>query len=484
MLIVVLNALAYFAMSYECFRRLQGVNYRPDRGYFRLLLTPYFVALVLLQGAVLAVRFCNLPVWVNGILYAVTAVIFIAVRRKSPLKFTKRLARMAVVQLALSFVLCYFSVDCFGVVLLPLTVLLSLAVCLPADAMIARYYVNKAVNKLAKSDVTVIAVTGSYGKTSVKDMLVALLDDAVAPQGSCNTPLGIASFVNKTDLYYAKWLVLEFGARRKGDVAELCRLFKPKYGIVTGVCPQHLSTFKTVENVVATKRELVEFLPKNGVCVLNSKDNTALSFAEAGECVKIPSDELAQVSVKDITVEGITLLVKHCKSDKQVTLPQITAHTADTFAMCLTMCLTLKQSFTKTLSRAVYVKQTPHRMEISKASNCYIIDDGYNGSIAGVKGTANTLTYFKQFKTVITQGIVECGSRRRELNVQCGLILGQTFNVAVVLGDNKKYLVQGLNQTGCKVLLAKNLQHAVALAQPYLNGEESLLVFQNDLPDF
>lgn len=482
MVYIILNAVAYFALSYETFRKLQGVNYRPQRGYFKLFASAYFASLLLLQGAVLTAYYCKLPQYVSTILYAVCAVVFAVIPRKSPLKFTKRVLRMAAVQLAISFALCYFDVVKFAVIALPFVTLCSLVICLPVDALIARHYLVRAAGKLAQSNVTVIAVTGSYGKTSVKDMLTAMLDDSVSPDGSCNTPLGIARFINKTDFYYVKYLVLEFGARRKGDIAQLCKLFPPKYGIVTGICPQHLSTFKTVENIVATKRELVEALPADGVCVLNSADETAMGFLNAGVCVKVGSREGISVILDKVTVDGSVLSVRCSKVVKQVTLPQITAYTADTFAMCLKMCLTLKQSFSKTVALAANVKQTPHRMEISKAANCYIIDDGYNGSIAGIRSAAATLSQLDKTKVVITQGLVECGRKRREFNVECGRILGESCDVAIALGANKKYLAQGLRQTSCKVLFAKNLKQAVITAQPYLSGEGVVLWFQNDLP--
>lgn len=484
MIYIIINTVAYFALSYECFRQLQGLSYRPQRGYYKLLLSPYFAVLALIQGAVLAVYFCDFPQYISTILYAVAAVVFAAIPRKSPLKFTKRILRMLVVELAISFVLCYFDVVMFAVIALPCVPLCALAVCLPIDIGVARHYLKKAQLKLAKSDVTVIAITGSYGKTTVKDMLAAILDDAVTPAGSCNTPLGIAGFINKTDLYYAKYLILEFGARRRGDIEELCKLYRPKFGIVTGVCPQHLSTFKTLDNVIATKRELVENLPSNGVCVLNSADELALSFVNAGVCQKTASCDDLSVKLDKITVDGSHLSVSYGKTTKQIVLPQITAHVVDSFAMCLKMCLTLKQSFTKTLALTSNVKQTPHRMEISKAANCYIIDDGYNASITGIRSATNTLSHFTQTKVVITQGLVECGKRRRELNVECGKMLGEACDVAVVLGANNKFLDEGLRQTKCKVIFAKKLKQAVELAQPYLSGESSLLWFQNDLPDF
>ena len=98
MLEIILNTALYFALSYESFRRLQGANYRPARGYFKLLISPYFAALVLLQGAVLAVKLCRFPSWIQCVLYGVTALVFLLIPRKCPLKFTKRILRFAFVQ--------------------------------------------------------------------------------------------------------------------------------------------------------------------------------------------------------------------------------------------------------------------------------------------------------------------------------------------------------------------------------------------------
>jgi len=482
---IIVDAFLLCALSVECFRYLQGANYRPQRGYFKVLLTPYYLVLLAVTGVAITVRFCALPHYIASILYGVSAITFIAVRRKSPLKYTKRICRMLIVQLALLFTASYFNAAYYCAAALPFAALLSLAVCLPFDLLIARHYIKRARKKLEKSGVTVVAVTGSYGKTSVKDMLTTLLDNSVSPQGSCNTPLGIASYINKTDFYYVKYLVLEFGARKKGDIAELCRLYKPTYGIVTGVCPQHLSTFKTFDNVIAAKRELVENLPEKGVCVLNSACSVAMSYADAGTCAKVASADGLQINVEKITAEGTRLAVTYRKTTKQILLPQITAYVGQTFAMCLKMCLTLKQSFTKTLSRAADIKQTPHRMQLIKAANCCIIDDSYNGSITGVQSAAETLSHFTQNKVVITQGLVECGGKKREMNVKCGLILGKACNVAIVSGANKRALSRGLQQTNCKVIFAKNVKQAVQVAQPYLYGSErSILFFQNDLPDY
>lgn len=472
-------ALLLTVLSAECFRTLQSASYRPERMYVKILISWYFLSLVLTEIVAVVIR--NYSFYCTLALYVVVTLVWVLVKRKTPLKVTKRVFRMFVVQFAILGILCVFVGNNYWAALLPIVTLVSWLICLPIDVCIAKYYLKRACNKLGQSGVTVIAITGSYGKTSVKDMLAVLLKDSIAPKGSCNTPMGIAQFVNKTDLTGAKYLVLEFGARKKGDIAQLCQLFKPTYGIVTGICPQHLSTFKTFDNIIATKRELVESLPRYGLCVLNQQDEQARQFAGCGSCAKYFSYDGMQIQSISTNFDGCELQITIDGVSHTAHLPQISDYVADTFAMCLQMTLQLNQDITVTLSRVGGVTQTPHRMQLYKGANCYILDDSYNGSITGVSSCCKTLSKFNCTKVVITQGIVECGDKRRELNVECGRLLGTACDVAVVLGRNAKCLAEGLLATNCKILHAKNLTQAVQIATKHVNG--GILLFQNDLPD-
>ena len=479
--VAILSALCLTVASSECFRVLQSVSYRPQRGYFKIYLSIYSLSLLAVQlAAVLLYVYVDFYYYVNVALFAALAIGVCLVKRKCPLKLTKRVLRMFAAEAIILILLCVYVESCFFVWLLPLLTLVAWVACLPIDIAVAHHYLKCACEKLNESNVTVIAITGSYGKTSVKDMLSTLLVGSITPTGSCNTPLGIAAYINRTDLSQAKYLVLEFGARRRGDIAELCKLYKPQYGIVTGVCAQHLSTFKSLENIIATKRELVEHIPEDGFCVLNGMDEIATEYVTAGSCKKYLSFDGLQISVQTVDLHGTHLKVE-LDSSTEICLPQISDYVKDTFAMCLQMVLRLNQSLEDTLSRILTIKQTPHRMELVKGANCYILDDSYNASIVGVNSCMKTLERLNGTKVVITQGLVECGKERKAMNVQCGKLLGSVCNVAVVLGRNAKYLAEGLQETPCKVLHAKNLKHAVSLATQHVNG--GILLFQNDLPD-
>lgn len=480
--ISVLSAVCLVAVSLECFRVLQATGYRPQRGYIKLLISWYFLSLAVVEALAVALYLCaQYAIYYNFAIYVLLAVGCNLFKRKSPIKITKRVWRMLAVQFILLVLTCILLDAVFCVIFLPLFTLVSWAICLPIDLLVAQHYIAMAQSKLVASGVKVVAITGSYGKTSVKDMLAALLCDSIAPGGSCNTPLGIASFINTTDLSGFSYLVLEFGARRRGDIAQLCRLYKPTYGVVTGVCEQHLSTFHTLDNIIATKRELVENLPKNGFCVLNANDSYAVSFCETGCCPKYLSYDGLQIQLESINFEGSRFSVQIGSTGSKICLPQISEHTADTLAMCIQAVTCLGQNVDTTLARIVNVKQTPHRLQLMQGANCHILDDSYNGSTVGVASCCRTLAHFNCTKVVITQGLVECGCRRKQLNIECGQMLGNSCDVAVVLGRNAKYLSEGLQNTSCKVYLAKNLTEAVQIANKYVNG--GILIFQNDLPD-
>ncbi|MCM1289156.1 MAG: Mur ligase family protein [Corallococcus sp.] len=395
------------------------------------------------------------------------------------MKFTPRVLRMMCVEFVILCAVCCYALH-FWVLILPVLVLLSWALCLPADIAIGKKFLRLACEKLRQSDLTVIAITGSYGKTSTKDMLCALLDKSIAPMGSCNTPLGIAKFINNTDLAGYEYLILEFGARKKGDIEELMHLYAPSVGVVTGVCEQHMSTFKTWENLLATKCELVIGLPADGFCVL--ADKSVHDFATVGDCKKYLKTGV-RICDKRLEPSGTKFTLIYGRKSAEVSIPQVAQYGTDTFALSLFVCLKLGQSFEKTVDNAQFVKQTDHRMQIIYNGFAYIVDDSYNGSIKGVESCCKTLVQFGSKKIAVSQGIVECGKKRREMNVLCGQMLGEVCDVLIFTGKNSKYLCEGARNAHCEtVIIAKNLNAAVKLAQPYI-VKDCFLLFQNDLPD-
>ncbi len=476
------TALCLTFISLECVRVLQATCYLPWRGYFKVLFTRHFLYLCLAQVVCTALNFLCDYKWLQTLFVAIFSLLVNCSVAKTPLKFTKRVYRLLVTCFLAYFAACMLFGLWQWIILVPFFTVLGYFLTLPVECLINRRYLVMASRKLADYPLQVIAVTGSYGKTTTKNMLSQLLTGSITPPGSCNTPLGIAAFINKTELYGVKYLVLEFGARKRGDVRKLCSLYKPTFGVVTGVCPQHMATFKTFGNVIAAKRELVECLPQRGVCLLNGADSILPSFAQAGICKKVVVGKQADVQVDSVTLLGTHLSVKCRGNSAQVFLPQFANYTASTFKLCLVACNCLHQPFNETIANTAHVTQTEHRMQCTYNGVYHVVDDSYNAGISGVTNCCNTLARFDGYKVVIAQGITEGGSSGNTLNEQCGKLLGQTFSLCILVGKNSPNLAKGVRQVQGKCVFADNLHQAVQIANAHL-GKNDLLLFQNDLPD-
>jgi UDP-N-acetylmuramoyl-tripeptide--D-alanyl-D-alanine ligase len=135
--------------------------------------------------------------------------------------------------------------------------------------------------RLVERGLLTLAITGSSGKTSTKDLLGQVLATAgptVSPPGSYNNDIGLPLTVLRADAQ-TRFLVLEMGARGRGHIARLCRVARPRVGVVLNVGSAHLGEFGSPEGIAAAKGELVEALPEDGTAVLNADDPRVIGMA-------------------------------------------------------------------------------------------------------------------------------------------------------------------------------------------------------------
>jgi UDP-N-acetylmuramoyl-tripeptide--D-alanyl-D-alanine ligase len=156
-------------------------------------------------------------------------------------------------------------------------------------------------------ELTVVGLTGSSGKTTTKDMVTQLLTGmgpTVAPTGSLNNELGYPYTVLKAS-ELTRYLVLEQGARGVGHIRYLCRIARPRIGVVLNVGVAHLGEFGSVEAIAQAKGELVEALPPDGLAVLNADDPwvAAMGARTAARVVLTGEAEAAEVRAIDVTLD-------------------------------------------------------------------------------------------------------------------------------------------------------------------------------------
>ncbi|MBO4903737.1 MAG: UDP-N-acetylmuramoyl-tripeptide--D-alanyl-D-alanine ligase, partial [Lachnospiraceae bacterium] len=215
--------------------------------------------------------------------------VYRALRRlnnKKKLVFTARVKRMIATTTVVSLLVLFIAgrlggIKCItGVVMLLVSSQLVMNIVAnilngPVERSISRHFINDAkriLNEASASGLKVIGVTGSYGKTSMKFFLKALLQDrfnVLVTPGNFNTPLGVTITVREHLKPSHEIFICEMGARRVGEIREICDIAHPDHGIITSVGPQHLETFLSIDNIKKTKFELADALPEGGMLFLN-----------------------------------------------------------------------------------------------------------------------------------------------------------------------------------------------------------------------
>ncbi len=228
---------------------------------------------------------------INNIVTDIVAIVILGIsifynipkgKSKISLKLTSRVKRMFVTELILIVIgILILGIDKFIWQKLAILNILSPIICnivnlinSPIEYRVRKWYINDA-KKILKSmpNLTIIGVTGSYGKTSVKNFLDKTLSskyEVLITPKNYNTTMGVVKTIRENLKPTHQIFVCEMGATKLGDIKEICDLVNPKIGVITSIGPQHLESFKSIENVIKTKFELADSVKaNNGVVFLN-----------------------------------------------------------------------------------------------------------------------------------------------------------------------------------------------------------------------
>ena len=369
----------------------------------------------------------------------------------------------------------------------------------PLEKAINNWYYQDAKRLIREMpNLTVIGITGSFGKTSTKYILNQILAEKfnvlMTPE-SYNTPMGITKVIRTSLKPIHDIFVCEMGAKQRGDIKELCQLASPQLGILTAIGEQHLENFHSLENIKRTKNELIESLPENGIAFLN-KDNENIQTLPSPQNVKkaiyygIEADNLDYWAENlQQTSEGSIFTVRN-QDGLNLTLQTKLLGKYNIYnILAAVSCAHELGVETDIIAYVVKnLKPIPHRLELKQSSKeVVIIDDAFNANPMGAKMALEVLqNMVGNKKILVTPGMVELGAKEYELNKAFGINATTACDYIILVGQKQTLPLQdGLqsqNYAKHKYYIAKDFkdafQHLQTIAQ---TGD--VVLFENDLPD-
>ncbi len=387
---------------------------------------------------------------------------------------------------------CRYMIICIFPLLLPYLVLLANAINSPFEKINIARYGKIAKGILEKNNIKVVAVTGSFGKTTTKDLIASLLGEkynvASAPK-SFNTPSGVALTVQNFVTEQTEFAVLEMGARKVGDIAYLCNIAKPDYSVITSVGAQHIESFKSVENVKKTKFELIENTKKGGISFFNCADEGAKELYDKATNEKFSiGEENSDLTFKVIKVDqnGSLFTVNFEGESHEFTTKLLGRHNVENVCVAIMVAYKLGVEI-ETLKRAVSeVEPTEHRLQMMKKEHAIVIDDSYNSNVKGVKYAAEVLSMFEGRKILVTPGLVELGKMEDEANRELGRVFGKVCDKIILVGNMRAVqITMGLKDVGFdfdNLITFENFNEAKNSLYAIMKKGDVVL-FENDIPD-
>ena len=472
--------------------------------------------------------------WVLDILCWLTLTVIILVYRiirqmnqKKKLVFTPRVRRMiwciciiSVILLAAAFLTggasCLSGMITFIVGAQLWMNMLSCIINRPIEKAVNQHYINDAKRILRSNpEMTIIGVTGSYGKTSVKFFLQTLLQQRysvlVTPE-SYNTPMGVVITIRKFMKPSHEIFVCEMGARYVGEIKEICDLVHPHHGVITSIGPQHLDTFGSIENIKKTKFELADALPEGAMLFLNGDNEYIADYLESRGGDEGPSESglagarktggygnvtfyYSQGSGEGYTASDIRL--SNLGTDFTVTAPDgeseryqmklVGAHNVINVMGAIAVANRFGIPLKELRIPVRRLRPAQHRMEMKESGEVTIIDDAYNSNPIGSKAAVETLALFDGIRILITPGMVELGEDEDEYNRRFGTYAADCCDWILLVGEKhtapirEGILSKGFPEGNCRTF--GKVEEAIDFAYRIRGEGHKYILLENDLPD-
>ena len=413
--------------------------------------------------------------------------------RTSALKWTGRLQRLAFVT---GFIVAGVIGAGISAGLAPLVALVPLAVPLVVDLamiLVAAYerrqgdrWVEQATASLQRVAPTIVAITGSYGKTSTKNLVAHLVGGnraVVASPASFNNRMGLARAVNEHLATGTEVFVAEMGTYGPGEIRSLCSWVRPDVAVITALGPVHLERMGSLEAIAAAKREIIENAPL-AVIAVDHPLLAAIADEESGNRRIIRTSSSGREADVVATADGSVVVAGETIATFDPTQAQ-----PGNVAAAVGVAIALDVDPRLLVPRLSDLPAVPHRREIGRSERGFVfIDDTFNANPAGAKAALSLLSSQgvpSGKRVVVTPGMVELGREQYEANRVFAADAGATgvTHLLIVNRTNRAALAKGAEEGGIgTVILFDTRDEAVQWVRETLVDGDAVL-YENDLPD-
>jgi len=451
--------------------------------------------------------------------YPVAAGLFLAIaleksptkHAKLPLKMTKRAKRLYVLSvtlyllaaIAVAFIVpsvrWLWAAQAILFQAVPLFLTMAAICLMPWEWQSRRHYIKEAKAILDEVDPLVIGITGSYGKTSTKEILGQVLRVAKGPTfwppKGVNTDMGIVRHIREDMTPHTEYAVVEMAAYGRGSIERLCCLTPPKAGLITNIGTAHLERFGTVENIYQTKTELARAVDEDGILVCNGDNAGARRAAEENpkkvtllfgfDHTKGHLD--CWISSWHTCPTGVNYSLHYRDREYYCYSPLFGQPNLYNIMGAFTMACALGCDPDYVVATLHTLEPVDNRLKVTKSDEITYLMDAYNSNPFGFSAALDTMQSVQgERRIVVTPGMVELGKKQFEENERIGTHVASVCDLAIVVGKtNRKALKSGLEKGGMgpeRMLFFDTRDHALAELKTKTQAGDVVLI-ENDLPD-
>lgn len=373
-------------------------------------------------------------------------------------------------------------------ILLPILVSGIIAFLAPVTLLAKKQIIAAAKQKIkAHPELIVVGITGSFGKTSTKEFLAAILSEKFSVFFTAehhNTDIGIAKGILDVLKKTHQVFIVEMGAYKKGEIAAICDIVRPQIGVITGINPQHLALFGSMKNLLEAKFELIEALPKDGLAVFNGDNPYCLKFFKKTKIKKIlySQKKKLDLSAERILIgkDNLEFKVTARGAAEKFRVPLIGRHNISNILAAVSVALYLGISLEEIARVTAKLKPVGQTMVASPGpKGSVLIDDTYNANPDGVIAALDYLKVYLGKRFLVLQPMIELGEATEEAHRRVGKEAVRVCDLAIL--TNKNFLpnfVEKVKKSDRKKIMVEQDPQVAALKLRQLLKANDVVLFE------